>query len=303
MARAQRGTRFAGLLCESMKFGLMFANAGPLGTADMTVGLAQLAEELGFESLWTVEHVVVPSGYQSEYPYSPDGRMPGGEDVGLPDPLIWLSYVAGVTTRIRLATGILILPQRNPLILAKELATLDALSRGRLELGIGVGWLREEFEALGVPFEQRGARTDEYVDVLRRVWREAETSYDGQFVSFAPVKSNPKPAQAGGIPIVVGGHTEASARRAGRLGDGYFPGRGEPELPKLLDVMRASARDAGRDPDAIEVTAGGVLDLDGVKRFADLGVSRVIIPPLGFDLETLKTQLGAFSENVISRAG
>src|SRR3954453_19847012 len=106
----------------------MFANAGPLGTADMTVGVAQLAEELGFESLWTVEHVVVPSGYQSEYPYSPSGKMLGGEDIGLPDPLIWLAYVAGVTTRIRLATGILILPQRNPLVLAKELATLDALS-------------------------------------------------------------------------------------------------------------------------------------------------------------------------------
>jgi probable F420-dependent oxidoreductase len=288
---------------RAMKFGLMFANAGALGTPDMTVGVSQLAEELGFESLWTVEHVVVPSGYQSEYPYSPNGRMPGGEDIGLPDPLIWLSYVAGVTTRIRLATGILILPQRNPLILAKELATLDSLSRGRVELGIGVGWLREEFDALGVPFEKRGARTDEYVDVLRRVWREPETSYDGVFTKFPPVKSNPKPAQAGGIPIVVGGHTEASARRAGRLGDGYFPGRGESELPGLLDVMRAAARDAGRDPDTIEVTSGGLPDLDGVQRLAGLGVSRVVIPPLGFDLDTLKTQLGTFSENVISRAG
>jgi probable F420-dependent oxidoreductase len=286
-----------------MRFGLMFANAGPLGTPDMTVGVARLAEELGFESLWTVEHVVVPSGYESRYPYSPDGRMPGGEDVGLPDPLVWLAFVAGVTTRIRLATGILILPQRNPLVLAKELATLDVLSRGRMELGVGVGWLREEFEALGVPFERRGARTDEYIDVLRRVWREPETAYDGEFARFAPVKSFPKPAQAGGIPIHVGGHTDASARRAGRLGDGYFPGRGEDELPHLLDVMRGAARDAGRDPDAIEVSAGGVLDLDGVRRFADLGVSRLIVPPLGFDLETLKTQLGAFSENVIARAG
>jgi len=285
-----------------MKFGLMFANAGPLGTVDMTVGVAQLAEELGFESLWAVEHVVVPSGYQSEYPYSPNGRMPGGEDLALPDPLIWLSFVAGVTTRIRLGTGILVLPQRNPLVLAKELATLDALSRGRMELGVGVGWLREEFEALGVPFEKRGARTDEYIDVLRRVWTEPETSYDGEFTRFAPVKSYPKPAREGGIPIHIGGHSEASARRAGRLGDGYFPGRGEPELLHLLEVMRTSARDAGRDPDTIEVTGGGALDLDGIKRLEEIGLSRVIVPPLGFDLETLKTQLGAFSENVISRA-
>jgi probable F420-dependent oxidoreductase len=286
-----------------VKFGLMFANAGPLGTVDMTVGVAQLAEELGFESLWAVEHVVVPSGYQSQYPYSPNGRMPGGEDLALPDPLIWLSYVAGVTSRIRLATGILVLPQRNPLVLAKELATLDALSRGRVELGVGVGWLREEFDALGVPFERRGARTDEYIDVLRRVWTEPETSYDGEFTRFAPVKSYPKPAQDSGIRIHVGGHSEASARRAGRLGDGYFPGRGEPELLHLLDVMRASARDAGRDPDAIEVTGGGALDLYGIRRLEELGLSRVIVPPLGFDLETLKTQLGAFSENVIARAG
>src|SRR5689334_20693406 len=220
-----------------MKFGLMFANAGPLGGPDMTVAVAQLCEELGFESLWTVEHVVVPSGYESEYPYSPDGRMPGGESVPIPDPLVWLAFVAGVTTRIRLATGILILPQRNPLVLAKELATLDLLSRGRMELGVGVGWLREEFDALGVPFERRGARTDEYVDVLRRVWREPETSYDGEFTRFAPVKSFPKPARPNGVPVHIGGHTDASARRAGRLGDGYFPGRTGDDFDHLLDVM------------------------------------------------------------------
>src|SRR5262249_9318334 len=143
----------------------------------------------------------------------------------------------------------------------------------------------------------------EYIDVLRRVWREPETSYDGRFTSFSPVKSFPKPAQPNGVPIHVGGHTEASARRAGRLGDGHFPGRTEPDLAPLLDVMRAAARDAGGDPDAIEVTAGGALDLEGVKRLADLGVSRVIIPPLGFDLDTLRTQLGKFSDDVISRAG
>src|SRR5262249_37744224 len=159
---------------------------------------------------------------------------------------------------------------RNPLILAKEVASLDVLSNGRVSLGIGVGWLREEFEALDVPFEQRGARADEYIDVLRRVWREPETSYDGRFTRFAPVKSFPQPVQPEGVPIHVGGHTEASARRAGRLGDGYFPGALEPDLAHLLDVMRAAARDAGRDPDQIEITSGGVLDLDGVKRLADL---------------------------------
>jgi len=287
-----------------MNFGLMFANAGPFSEPETAVGLAQLAEELGFESLWTVEHVVVPTGYESPYPYSPTGKMPGGEGVPIPDPLIWLAYVAAATTRIRLATGILILPQRNPLILAKELATLDRLSGGRVELGVGVGWLEEEFDAIGVPFARRGARTDEYIDVLRRLWREPETEYAGEFTNFAPLKSYPKPATADGPRIHVGGHTAVAARRAGRLGDGFFPGRGEHDgLLPLLEEMRVAAKDAGRDPDAIEVSSGGGLDLDTVRRYADLGVSRFIVPPLGFDLETLRTQLGNFSEHVIARAG
>ena len=282
----------------------MFANGGPFSEPGIAVGLAQLAEELGFESLWTVEHVVVPTGYQSTYPYSPTGRMPGGEDVPIPDPLIWLAYVAAATTRIRLATGILILPQRNPVILAKEIATLDRLSGGRVELGVGVGWLEEEFDALGVPFADRGRRTDEHIEVLRRLWREQETAFDGEFTRFAALQSYPKPATAEGPKIHIGGHTAVAARRAGRLGDGFFPGRGEHDgLLPLLDDMRAAAKEAGRDPDAIEVSSGGGLDLDTVKRYADLGVSRFIVPPLGFDLDTLRTQLGRFSDTVIAHAG
>ena len=286
-----------------MKFGIAFANAGPLGQPELATGLAQLAEELGFESLWTVEHVVVPAGYASEYPYSPDGKMPGGEQVALADPLIWMAYVAAVTKRIRLGTGILILPQRNPVILAKELASLDLLSSGRLDLGIGVGWLREEFDALGIPWARRGARTDEYVEVMRRLWTESSTAFHGEFSNFAELNSYPKPAQTAGIPIHVGGHSDAAARRAGRLGDGFFPGARDPEsLGGLLDTMRASARDAGRDPDAIEITAGGGLDLDSVKHLADLGVTRYVIPPLGFDLDSLRTNLARYAENVIAKS-
>src|SRR5207342_2461098 len=140
------------------------------------------AEAAGFESFWTVEHVIFPEDYQSAYPYSPTGKMPAAPSTPIPDPLIWLSYVAAVTTKLRLATGILILPQRNPLILAKEVATLDHLSGGRVELGIGVGWLEEEFDALGVPFARRGARTDEYIEVLRALWDGDHASHDGEFV-------------------------------------------------------------------------------------------------------------------------
>jgi len=287
-----------------VKFGIIFANAGPLGQPDVTTGLAQLAEEHGFESLWTVEHTVVPAGYASEYPYSADGKMPGGDAVSITDPLIWMSWVAAITTRLRVATGILILPQRNPITLAKQVATLDMLSGGRVDLGVGVGWLREEFDALGVPFEERGARTDEYIAALRALWSDDPVTFKGEFVSFERCHSNPKPVQKGGIPIVVGGHTNAAARRAGRLGDGFFPGRAsDEELRPLIETMRASATDAGRDSDAIEITAGGVFDLDGVKRFADLGVGRIVIPPLGFDLETLKGTIGNFADSVIAKAG
>jgi probable F420-dependent oxidoreductase len=280
----------------------MFANAGPASEPEYAIAVAQMAEELGFESIWTVEHVVVPSGYQSQYPYSDNGRMPGGEDVPIPDPLIWLAYVAAATKTVRLATGILILPQRNPVILAKEIATLDRLSGGRVELGVGVGWLEEEFDALGVPFADRGKRTDEYIEVLRKLWREPESSYDGTFTSFAPLKSYPKPSAKEGPPIHVGGHTPVAARRAGRLGDGFFPGRSGGDLASLLDIMRKSAVDAGRDPESVEVTAGGGLDLEYVKEAADMGVDRVVCPPLGFDLETLRTNLGNYSENVIAKS-
>jgi probable F420-dependent oxidoreductase len=213
-----------------------------------------------------------------------------------------MTWVAAVTTRLRVATGILILPQRNPVTLAKELATLDVLSKGRVDLGIGVGWLEEEFDALGVPFEDRGKRTDEYVTALRALWTDDPATFKGEFVAFERCHSNPKPVQPGGIPIVVGGHSQAAARRAGRLANGFFPGRyRDEELRPLLETMRASATEAGRDPAAIEITAGGALDLGGVQRFADLGVGRVVIPPLGFDLETLKSTIGNFAESVIQK--
>jgi probable F420-dependent oxidoreductase len=286
-----------------MDFGIIFANVGPAVYPEHAAALAQLAEENGFDSLWTVEHVLVPADYQSEYPYSPNGRMPGPEESPIPDPLVWLTYVGAVTKRIKLATGVLILPQRNPLVLAKEVATLDVLSGGRVMLGVGVGWLREEFDAIGVPFEERGARTDEYVAALRALWTEDESTFKGQFTAFERAKSFPKPVR-GTVPIVVGGHTKPAARRAGRLGDGFFPARTSPdELSVLLDEMRTAAKDAGRDADAIEVTAGGSMDVDGIKKFADLGVKRIVIPPLGFDIETLKEQLGNFADNVIAKVG
>jgi probable F420-dependent oxidoreductase len=210
--------------------------------------------------------------------------------------------MAAVSTNLRLATGVLILPQRNPLVLAKEIATLDQLSKGRVTLGVGVGWLAEEFAALGIPFAERAARTDEAIAALRAAWTQSPATHHGTFHDFTDVHVLPQPVQSGGVPIVIGGHTPAAARRAGRLGDGFFPANTTvDELPGILDIMRKTAAEHGRDGDAIEVTAGGVMDADGVKRFADLGVSRIVIPPLAFDPDGLRAALATFQDNVIAK--
>jgi probable F420-dependent oxidoreductase len=260
-----------------MKFGLRYASLGRYSNGPAAVELAQAAEAAGFDSLWTVEHVVVPAAYQSRYPYSPTGKMGAGlEDFPIPDPLIWLAYVASATRTIKLGTAILILPQRNPVVTAKALATLDHLAGGRrVLLGIGVGWLAEEFAALGVPFEDRGARTDEYVAAMRALWSQERASFKGRYVSFDDVFCRPLPAERR-IPVIVGGDTKAAARRAGRLGDGYFPARGAPA--ELLAEMRRAAGEAGRDPAAIEVTLSAPTEPAEIEALARLGVSRVAVP-------------------------
>jgi probable F420-dependent oxidoreductase len=249
-----------------------------VASPDYALGVARACEEVGLESIWAVEHVVVPEAYSSRYPYAPDGRMPLTGDDAIPDPLDWLAFVAAGTTTLRLGTAMVILPEHHPVELAKRLATIDTLSHGRLLLGIGVGWMREEAEAVGTRFEDRGARTDEYIAVLRELWREPVASFHGRTVAFDRVKCLPKPVQPGGVPILVGGHSPAAARRAGRVGDGFFPlGVGVEELPALLELMAGAARDAGRDPDAIELTTNAPRDQETASRLVDLGVSRFVM--------------------------
>src|SRR5499427_9806501 len=206
-----------------MKLGLMFANSGPFANPQLMAHLAQSAELFGFESIWTVEHVVIPQDYQSPYPYSPSGKIPGSEDVPIPDPLLPLAYAAAITKTLKLGTGVMILPQRHPLYVAKEVATLDLISGGRAMLGIGSGWCAEEFTALGLDFHQRGKRTDEAIEALRVLWREDPSTFAGAHFSFHRIRSFPKPVQQGGVPILVGGHSRAAARRAARYGDGFYP--------------------------------------------------------------------------------
>jgi probable F420-dependent oxidoreductase len=261
----------------SMKFGLRYANLGRYADGAAAVELARAAEAAGFDSIWTVEHVVVPHAYRSRYPYAPTGRMgPGLADSAIPDPLIWLAYVASATRTLKLGTAILILSQRNPVITAKAVASLDHLAGGgRVLLGIGVGWLAEEFAALGVPFDDRGPRTDEYVAAMRALWSQECASYRGHFVAFDQVFCRPRPP-GHRIPVIVGGDSVVAARRAGRLGDGYFPARDVPV--ELLDEMRRAAEAAGRDPAAIEITLAAPAEPAAIEALTRRGVARVAVP-------------------------
>lgn len=288
-----------------MNFGLAFANIGPFVEPDAAVGLARAAEAAGFESIWTVDHVVVPAGYRSRYPYDPSGKLPSGEATVFPDPLIWLAYVAARTSTVRLGTGILIVPQRNPLVLAKELATLDHLSGGRMILGAGIGWLEEEFEALGVPFAGRAQRTEEAIAAMRALWSHEQASYEGTTTSFRDCFLRPQPT-GGTIPVHVGGHSKAAARRAGRIGDGFFPfGVTRDETISLMEVLRQSAEEAGRDPAGIEITVqsnitAGDEALAEASVLQELGATRVIVPAMLFRGD-LAESLERYGADVIGR--
>jgi probable F420-dependent oxidoreductase len=286
-----------------MKFGISFATAGPFANPDLFESLVLIAEEVGMESIWSVEHVVLPQGFKSKYPYNKDGSFPGGEKASIPDPIVALSYAAALTKNLRLATGIMILPQRNPLYVAKEWASLDVLSRGRAMMGIGIGWLKEEMETVGIPFNERAARTEESAQAIRSLWKDEPEAFNGKYYSWGPQNSNPKPVQKPGVPIIVGGNVEGAARRAARVGDGFYPASGSLKtLPGLLDAMRDECQKLGRDPDEIELTvAGGNLDPGRVRQYQDIGVSRMMINPPARDAEGLKRGLNEFAESVIAK--
>ncbi len=255
---------------------------------------ARHADESGFESLLAVEHVVVPVGHASRYPYSETGRMPLPDDCDLPDPLDLLAWLAARTERIRLGTGILVLPEHHPLTLAKRCATIDRLSGGRFFLGVGVGWNREEVAALGIDPDERGTRTDEAIDALRVIWHDDTPEFHGQHFAFAPVHSHPKPVQAR-IPILVGGHAPAAARRAGERGDGFFPlGLTGDRLDERWAQVQQAAIAAGRNPASVSLTLGGVLGDDtAIAQAAERGAERVVLSLRTDDLNAARHAMDA----------
>lgn len=268
---------------------------------------ARHAEGLGFDSIWFPDHVVLPSKYESRYPYQTYEdesfkRYPFDE-TAFPEPFTALAYVAGATERLKLRTGILILPERNPVLFAKQLATLDAISGGRLELGIGIGWLREEFEALGIPWRNRGKRTDECIEAMRALWRDDVASYHGETVSFDGIRCTPKPTRPEGVPLIIGGHSAAAARRAGRYGQGFMPlgFHQESDGWEFIEPMREAAREAGRNPDDIELCAGAPPDADYIEKLAEHGVSHVYFVAYEPSLDESKATLERIAETVFPR--
>ncbi len=261
-----------------MKIGLPLFGLSPRFYADV----AQSAEANGFESVWMPEHLVFPATMPATYLYSESGTPPVDVRTPLYDPWVALAYVAHATTAIRLATNVYVLPLRHPIPVARAVVTLDRLSNGRVTLGIGVGWLEDEFLAVGQSFHDRGARTDAMIDVLRRLWSDDVVEEHGSHFDFGPVTFEPKPRR-GQIPIEVGGATPRALRRAGRLGDGWVEVGCATldDVREKLDVVLAARRDSGRDGDAFEVTLSGRFGhhLDDVRRAADAGATRIIASP------------------------
>ena len=262
-----------------MKIGLIPVNVGTK-SAEQVVGIAQKAEQVGLESVWTFEHAIVPVDYQSKYPYSADGKMGVTPETNFIDPLIALTLVAAHTKNLRLGTGVNILPQVSPLMLAKQSASLDLISNGRFMLGVGIGWLKEEFEAMGTPFERRGARFDDYIQAMRKVWSEDVVEHQSDFVKFTGFKSYPLPVQEP-FPVIIGGTKGKAFERIAKYGQGWFAPT--PQADQLKDQMQSLA-DAcakeGRDPSTVEVTCMWVpaMGLDSIKQFEDLGVARLVAP-------------------------
>jgi probable F420-dependent oxidoreductase len=263
-----------------MKVGLIPVNIG-VKSVDKMVGLAVHAEKVGFESVWTFEHVMVPVDYASKYPYSADGKMGATPETNFVDPLIALAAIAASTKRVRLGTGVNILPQTNALYLAKQAASLDFVSGGRLMLGLGVGWLEEEFAALGVPFERRGARADDYLAALRKVWSGDVVEHESEFLHWKGFKSFPLPVQ-NPLPLVIGGSKGKAFERVARYGDGWYaPTASIDQLSALLPKLDAACAKVGRDRATLEISAmwiPAMEDLDVVRRYGELGVKRLLVP-------------------------
>lgn len=316
-----------------MDFGFSLPGRGLLATPDVLVKLAHKADDLRYSSIFVTDHVVIPATQSTPYPYATTGKFAGDWTNGYLEPLALMSFLAGETSRVRLGTSVLVIPYRNPVVTAKMLATLDVMSGGRVILGAGVGWFKEEFEALHAePFERRGPVTDEYIALMRACWTREPVDWPGPIYRMGSVSAMPKPKQQGGIPVWTCGHTDAALRRAGEQSDGWHPIGLRPPAMLLPEEFRDKvaivhdwAKKAGRDPKAITLSfrcpleltpkrakpAGGDRTLfrgtaaevtADIKTYQALGVTHFVFDPVAQDLRGWLTIMERFAEEVRPRA-
>jgi len=314
-----------------VEVGWVVCTRGKIGQRAHVVRLAQHADRLNFSSIWVTDHIVMPVDMQTRYPYSTTGAFPLDPSEDYLEALTVLSYLAGCTERVKLGTSALILPNRNPMVAAKMLATLDVLSNGRLLLGVGVGWLEEEFKALGLPpFAERAAYSDECLRIFQELWTKDDPSFNGRYHSFTGIKFAPKPVQKPHPPLWIGGHTAAARRRAGQFGDAWHPVAQRPagilspeDLGQAMVTVRQAAEQAGRDPLSVTIALRIALNLvataaaadrrpftgspsqvaDDIRRYAEVGVRHLVLDVMTNDPDTVADAMDRFASEVRPRLG
>jgi len=264
-----------------MKIGIFAMGTNRMAGGALLRSFAANAERLGVATLWVPEHVVLIDQYASKYPYSQDGQLPAPTDAPILDPFLALMCMASATSKIRLATGICLVPEHNPLVLAKVTATLDYLSGGRFALGVGIGWLEEEFVAMGIPWEHRAKRTREYIEAMRRLWGDPLSTYHGEFVDFEKVRANPKPVRGANLPVFFGGESGPALRRVADYGNGWIgfnltPAEAAVKIKRIEELLKANGRKRSEVELAVS-NSGKPITQDDLKRYRDAGVEEFVV--------------------------
>jgi probable F420-dependent oxidoreductase len=287
-----------------VKIGLIGAGVGPAAEPEVIALMAQTAEQCGFHSLWAPEHVVLVDQYASKYPYSTDGRFGLPTQLDLLDPFSALTFAAAHSKRIRLGTGICLLPEHNPIVLAKVIAGLDKLSKGRFDFGVGIGWLAEEFTAVGVPWERRAERTREYLRAMKLLWTEDQPEFAGEFCRFPQVRMHPKPVQKPHPPIIFGGESNPALKRVGEVGDGWFGFNTSPEearvrIGRIKQYAQAAGRNAVKLSFAVSPGMGMEIEVDALKRYHDAGADQVIVGAFGENGKAIQAEIERLAEKLV----
>lgn len=286
-----------------MRISLFAPVVSPQNDAAYLKALGKGAEERGFHGIWLGEHVVLFDDYEAEYPYAENGRIPLGGEHGLLEPVTALSFIAAHTERLRLGTGVCLVPQRNPVYTAKEIAAVDYLSGGRVDFGVGVGWLAEEFAALEVPFARRGARCREYLEVIRRLWTDDVSEFSGDFYTLPPCRQYPKPAQRPGPPLYFGGESDPALRRVADLGQGWYGfNTSAEETADCLSRLDAMLDRRGRARGALDIVIGPYrhkVTKDSAARYRDAGVDTLVLMVVGRDIDELHRWLDRFAADFL----